>query len=128
MLTVLGVLIAIAPFDALFGGLVWASRRERLRQEVRARQVAVTDCIHERLGAVAAPVVRRHRGLWQVSVAVPFEHSALTEAILTVVLEAFAPHDRDRRSLEIVLTRQLGPSATKSTSIRSIRRESPSWT
>jgi len=29
---------------------------------------------------------------------------------------------------QIVLTRQLGPSATKSASIRSIRRESPSWT
>jgi len=70
MLILLGVLIAIAPFAALIGALGWTGRCERQRREVQARQVALTDSIHERLGAVAAPVVRRRRRGWQVSIAV----------------------------------------------------------
>jgi len=127
MLTLLGVLVAIAPFAALLGALTWTSRRERLRLEVHTRQVALTDSIHERLGAVAAPVVRRCRRGWQVRLAVPFERPALTEALLAIVLEAFARSDRDRHSLEIVLTRQLDPPAEPA-SARRVRRESPSWT
>jgi len=127
MLTLLGMLVAIAPFAALLGALAWTSRRERRRLEVHMRQVALTDSIHERLGAVAAPVVRRgHRG-WQVRIAVPFERPVLTEALLAIVLEAFARPDRDRHSLEIILSRQLDPPAT-AVGARSVRRESPSWT
>lgn len=127
MLTLLGILVALAPFAALVGALAWASRRERLRREVHTRQVALTDSIHERLGAVAAPVVRRCRRGWQVRIAVPFERPVLTEALLAIVREAFARPDRDRHSLEIVLTRQLDPPA-KPASARGVRKESPSWT
>jgi len=128
MLILLGVLIAIAPFAALIGALGWTGRCERQRREVQARQVALTDSIHERLGAVAAPVVRRRRRGWQVSIAVPFERPALTEALLAIVLEAFTSADRDRRSLEIVLTRQLDTPATNPAGAPGVRRESPSWT
>ena len=127
MLTLLGFLIAIAPFAALFGGLAWTSRRERLRCEVQMRQVALTDSIHERLGAVAAPVVRRRRRGWQVRIAVPFERPVLTEALLAIVLEAFTRPDHDRHSLEIVLTRQTDAPA-KPASAHRVRWESPSWT
>jgi hypothetical protein len=127
MLTVLGILVALAPFAALCGALLWTSRRERRRRDVLERQVALTDSIHERLGAVAAPVVRRRRRGWQVCIAVPFERPALTEALLAIVLEAFAAPGRDRRSLEIVLTRQL-ERPMKPAGAPAVRKESPSWT
>ena len=105
MLTLAGILIAIAPFVIVLGLLAWTSRRERRRREVHARQVALIDRIHKRLGAVASPVVRRHRRGWQVSMAVPFERPAMSEALLRIVLEAFPPRDRGQRPLEIVLSR-----------------------
>jgi hypothetical protein len=120
MLTLLGVLVAALPFAALLGLLAWTNRCERRRREVQARQVALTDCIHERLGAVAAPVVRRRRRGWQVRL-------AMTEALLAIVLEAFAPRDRAKPSVEIVLTRQANPPATTPATARGVRRESPSW-
>jgi len=114
----LGIVIA-APLAAILGLLasvlgllVWTSRRERLRGEVVARQIALTDAVHERLGAVVAPVVRRRRGGWQVRIAVPFERPAVTEALQAIVLEAFAPLSHDPRSVEVVLTRQSALAGT----------------
>jgi hypothetical protein len=129
MVTVLSAVVAIAPFAVVFALLALARRRERRRHDVRARQIALTDGVHERLGAVTAPVVRRRRGGWQVRMAVPFERPAVIEALLAIVLEVFAPRDRDRPQLEIVLTRQAaGPAATRQGD-RGIRREeSLSWT
>ncbi len=106
----LGIVITAAPLAAVLAWLAWASRRERLRGEVVARQIALTDAVHERLGAVVAPVVRRRRGGWQVRIAVPFERPAVTEALLAIALEAFAPLSHDPRSVEIVLTRQSAPA------------------
>jgi hypothetical protein len=109
----LGIVITAAPLAAVLGWLAWASRRERLRGEVVACQIALTDAVHERLGAVVAPVVRRRRrGGWQVRIAVPFERPAVTEALLAIALEAFAPLSHDPRSVEIVLTRQSAPAGT----------------
>jgi hypothetical protein len=116
----LGIVIAAAPLAAVLGlvaavlGLLaWTSRRERLRGEGVARQIALTDAVHERLGAVVAPVVRsRRRGGWQVRIAVPFERPAVTEALLAIALEAFAPLSHDPRSVEIILTRQSAPAST----------------
>jgi len=94
----LGIVITAAPLAAVLGLLVWTSRRERLRGEVVTRQIALTDAVHERLGPVVAPVVRRRRrGGWQVRIAVPFERPAVTEALLAIALEAFAPLSRRRR-------------------------------
>ena len=127
MLTVLAVFVALMPFVALIGALAWTNRRERRRLEVRARQVALTDSIHERLGAVAAPMVRRRNRGWQVRLAAPFERPALIEALLAIVMEAFAASDGERGSLEIVLTRQLDTLAPKPAGASGARRESPSW-
>jgi hypothetical protein len=127
MLTVLAVIVAVAPIAALIAALAWTNRRERRRCEVHARQVALTDSIHERLGAVAAPVVRRRRRGWQVRVAVPFEHPALTEALLAIVMESFAGSDRERRSLDIVLTRQFETLAPRPGAAPRARRELSSW-
>jgi hypothetical protein len=109
----LGIVITAAPLAAVLGLLAWTSRRERLRGEVVARQIALTDAVHERLGAVVAPVVRRRRrGGWQVRITVPFERPAVTEALLAIALEAFTPLSHDPRSVEIVLTRQSAPAGT----------------
>jgi hypothetical protein len=83
--------------------------------------------VHERLGAVAAPVVRRDRRRWHVCMAVPFERPAVIEALLAIVRETLAPRDGDRRSLEIVLTRQPRRSATPPAGGRDVRKESLSW-
>jgi hypothetical protein len=113
MRSLFGVVVAAVPFAVVFALLAWASWRERRRLDVQARQIALTDSLHERLGAVAAPVVRRRRGAWQVCIAVSFERHAVIDALLPIVREAFAPRDRDRRSLEIVLTRRPSGLATK---------------
>ena len=128
MLTMAGILIAIVPFVIVLGLLAWSSRREWRRHEVHMRQVALIDRIHKRLGAVASPVVRRSRGGWQVSIAVPFERPAIIEALLRIVLDAFPPRDRGQRPLEIVLTRRPGTPATRPGSAPRVGWESPSWT
>jgi hypothetical protein len=119
---VLGIVVASAPFAAVLGLLAWAERSERRRRDVYERQIALTDSIHERLGAVAAPVVHRRRHRWQVRIAVPFERPGVIEALLAIVREAFAP--LDRRSLEIVLTRQPAARAAKAAGEAGVRRES----
>jgi hypothetical protein len=129
MLTVLCVLVALGPFAVVFGLFAWTSRRERRRRDVEARQIALTDGVHERLGAAAAPIVRRRHGVWQVLMAVPFDRPAVIEALLAIVLEVFAPRDRTRPLLEIVLTRQADAPATKrERRDRGLREESLSWT
>jgi hypothetical protein len=95
-------------------------------REVQDRQIALTDGIHARLGAAAAPVVRRrHRG-WQVRMAVPFQRPAETETLLAIVLEAFAPGDRNPRALEVVFTRPPHAPATKLVGAYGVGRESSS--
>jgi hypothetical protein len=128
MLTLLGAVTATAPFAVVFALLAWAHHRECGRREVAARQIALTDTIHERLGAVAAPVVRRTHRRWQVRIAVPFERRAMIEALLAIVREAFVRHERDRRSLEIVLTRGLDTPVTPSAARHGVERETLSWT
>jgi hypothetical protein len=127
MLTLTGILIAIVPFGIVLGLLAWTSRLERRRREVQTRQVALIDRIHKRLGAVASPVVRRHRRGWQVSMAVPFERPAMSEALLRIVLDAFPPRDRGQQPLEIVLSRRPVPPLSR-TGATGVKRESPSWT
>ena len=127
MLTLLlCALVATAPFAVVFGLLAWTNRRERCRREVQARQVALTDGVHQRLGPVTAPVVNRRGGSWEVRIAVPFERPAVTEALLAIVLEAFAP--RERRVLKIVLTCQAYRAAKKREGPRDLKWESLAWT
>ena len=107
MLRVLALLVVAAvPFLAVLALFAWTDRRKRRRRDVEARQIALVEHIHEQLGAVAAPVLRRRRDGWQVRIAVPFGRPALTEALLDVVVHSVASSDGDRRSLEIIVTRQ----------------------
>jgi len=128
MLIVGAGIVAGAPFAIVVALLAWANRRERRRRETHARQIALTDSVHERLGAVAAPVVRRRRRGWQVCIAVPFERPFVVEALLAIVRETFAPRDGDGRAVEIVLTRQVNPLASARVAGRDVRKESLSWT
>jgi hypothetical protein len=126
MLVLVGALIAVAPFAVVIGLFAWTAWRERRHREVQDVQIALTDAIHERLGAAAAPVVRRRRRVWRVSMAVPFQRPIVIEALLAIVLEGFAPDEHDPRSLEITLTKQPHTQATKLAS--GVGRESLSWT
>ena len=128
MLTMAGILIAIGPVVVVLGLLAWTSRRERRRHEVHTRQVALIDRIHKRLGAVASPVVRRRRRGWKVSIAMPFERPAISEALLRIVLDAFPPRDRGQRPLEIVLNRRPDTPVTGVARDPGVRQESTSWT
>ena len=83
MATLVAVLILAAPIAAL-AALMWlTARRQARRQAEILRQIALTDALHARLGALLAPVVRwRHRA-WQVAVAVPFERPEIVASVLT---------------------------------------------
>ena len=119
-------LIGSAPFAIVLALLAWADQRERRRRDVLARQIALTDCIHERLGAVAAPVIRHRRGAWYVALAVPFDRPAVIEALVAIVLETFAVHER--RSLFIVLTHRPERPARRTAGGHGVKQESLSWT
>jgi hypothetical protein len=112
VLTLIAVLVALVPVVAMLALFAWASRRGRRQADVRARQIALTDAIHERLGAVVAPLVHRGRRGWQVHIAVPFEHRATMDAVLAVVREVFAPRVGDAGALKIILTRLDTPDPT----------------
>ena len=102
-----GAVIVTMPFAVIVGLLAWAERRDRNRRRVEARQIALTDAIHERFGAVAAPLVRRAHHGWQVRLAVPFDRPIVTQALVAVVWEALASCSHDSGRTEIVLTRRL---------------------
>lgn len=127
MVTLVGVLVTVIPFTVVIGLLAWMDRRERTRREVTDRQIALTDVIHERVGAIASPVVRRLRRRWQVRIAVPYERPDSVGRLLAIVLEAVAPTKRDPRPVEIVLTRQQDTARPEPTRVESPRRESLSW-
>jgi hypothetical protein len=59
----LGVVLAI-PILGLITLLRLTTVLERRREQVIARQIALTDAIHRVLGPVVAPIVRRRRGGW----------------------------------------------------------------
>jgi hypothetical protein len=124
MATLVGVLILAAPLIALAALVMLIERRRQRRQAEVLRQIALTDALHARLGALVAPVVRwRHRA-WQVAVAVPFERPAAVAAVLATVQEVFG-----RVRFEVVLSRQ-APAAPLPRAPRSaaVGRESLSWT
>src|ERR1043165_3688064 len=54
------------PFAFVVLLLKLADRRARWREYFAATQSAITDAIHERLGAVVAPTLRRSPGRWKI--------------------------------------------------------------
>jgi hypothetical protein len=123
MATLLGVLILVAPFGA-FAGLVWVLEQHQARRHAEiARQVALTDALHARLGALLAPVVHRRERRWRVEVAVPFEHPDVAAAVLTTADAVFGG-----ACYELVIRRQ-SPEASNVRARRPVTlgRESLSW-
>jgi len=124
METLVGILVLAAPIALL---LTLTSRldRSRLRRDLEiGRQIALTDAIHARLGAVVAPLVRRRRGDWSIAVAVPFERPAVVDAVLASVDQEFG-----RTHYTIVLSRQQPPApAARASRAVAHGGESLSWT
>ena len=71
-MTAVAIVVVLAvPVGAVLGLLRLATILERRREQVVARQVALTDAIHGAMGPVVAPVVRRGRGGWVGVLPVP---------------------------------------------------------
>jgi hypothetical protein len=122
--TLVGILVLATPVAILVTLFKGLDRREQRRRLEITRQIELTDAIHARLGAVAAPVVRRDRAGWRIAVAVPFERPAVADAVLATVHEAFG-----RGNYEVVLSRQtLAAPATKASRPVAHGEESLSWT
>src|SRR3989475_5080494 len=97
------VVVTLFPLAVVLTPLLLASRVERRRAAVIARQVELTEAIHRDLGAVVAPfVTRRPGGQWRVRIAVPFERPAVVEAVLAV------GHRTVPERFDLVLTPQEG--------------------
>jgi hypothetical protein len=123
MATLVGVLVLSAPFVTLATVLLVIERRQRRRTDEIRRQIALTDALHARLGALVAPVVRRRLRVWQVLVAVPVERPAVLAAVLEVVDRTF-----ERGAYEVVLRRQASPARSRSLRPATVGGESLSWT
>ena len=123
METLVGLLLAASPLLLTVALLVGAERRARARQAEIARQIALTDALHGRLGALVAPFVRRRRGHWDVSVALPAERPDLAAAVLTTVDEVFG-----HAAYELRLRRQASPLPAAPQPAARVAQESLSWT
>jgi hypothetical protein len=67
MTALAAVLVLGVPVAVLVGLLKLVDVLQRRRAEVIARQIQVTDAIHREFGAIVAPIVRRARGGWRVT-------------------------------------------------------------
>ncbi len=73
-----------------------AERIRRVRDEVAARQVMVTEAIHRELGAVVAPVVKKRMwGPWQIFIAAPFARPAVVERAIAIAHRTPVPRRRE---------------------------------
>ena len=124
MATLGAILFLVAQFGAVAALLFLMERRQQRRRDEIARQIALTDALHARLGALVAPVVRWRRRAWRVAVAVPFERPAVMAAVLATAADVF-----DQAPYEVVLSRQASAVPIPRTPRRAeLGRESLSWT
>jgi hypothetical protein len=123
METLIGLTFAMSPLVLVVALLLAVDGRHRRRESEVARQIALTDALHARLGALVAPVVRRRHGVWRVSVAVPVDQPRIIGALLAIVDEVFG-----RAAYELRLSRQV-PVAPRTATLRPARTERAlSWT
>lgn len=124
MATLVAVLMLAAPFAAL-AALMWLTARRRARRRAEIlRQIALTDALHARLGALVAPVVRWRARAWQVTVAVPFERPEVVASVLTAADQVLG-----LARYEVVLSRQTPAApAVRAARRTTLGRESLSWT
>jgi hypothetical protein len=111
MATFFGPIAAAVPLVALTVFLIallrLTDRVQRGREDVRARQIVLTDAIHARLGAIVAPtLLKRPWGRWQVRIAVPFARPDVVSAVLSIADDTMRTMDRRPRDFRIVLTPQ----------------------
>jgi hypothetical protein len=105
METLLGIGFLATPVAALVALVAVVDRRRARRLGEIVRQITLTDALHARLGAVAAPVVRWGGRRWQVTIAVPFERPEVVTDVVRTVDEVFGP-----AAYEVVLCRQAAPA------------------
>jgi len=123
METVIGLMFAASPLALVVLLLAVVERRQRHRHAEIARQIALTDALHARLGALVAPVVRRRAGVWHVNVAVPVADRRVAGAVLTTVDEVFG-----RVAYELRLSRQAASTPPAAAPRRARRVGELSWT
>jgi hypothetical protein len=124
MVTLVGILVFAMPIAALVVLARLTERHRTHRESEILRQIALTDALHARLGAVVAPVVHRRGRVWQVAVAVPFERPSVGATVLQTVDEMFG-----RVRYEVVLSPQVPTAASPHASRRAaLGQESLSWT
>jgi hypothetical protein len=102
------VVLALSPCIIVLALLVLATWRERVRDQVLARQATLTYAIHRELGGVASPIVTKGLAApWRIRMAVPLGRPASVAAVLAIVnreLESSGVAQRER--YQIVLTRE----------------------
>ena len=106
-LTLVSVVIFLLLVFALIGcPMLLTDWLQNRRQAVIRRQIALTDAIDGRFGAVVAPVVKRPLwGPWQIQIAVPFTRPGAVGRILAVAHEVLSVADcMNPGRYEIVLT------------------------
>ena len=126
--------VALFPIALMAGALLALERRARVRLAECARQIAVTDAVHAKLGAIVAPVVRRRLGgRWQLVIPVPFDDLDSVGRVVRAAYEGFdAPERAIPSRFEIVLSPQekFVPRRERAAVVaaRRSRGESVSWT
>jgi len=92
-----GVMIAstgaftVLVFMTIGGPMVLGDWIRKRREMVISRQIALTDALDGRFGAIVAPVVTRSLfGSWEVRIAMPFLRSAVLAQMLSVIDDVFA--------------------------------------
>jgi len=124
MATLGALLVLSMPIVALVALAQLSEHRRAHREREILQQIALTDALHGRLGAVVAPVVHRRGRVWQVMVAVPFERPSVGATVLQTAHELFGGV-----RYEVVLSRQAPAVAPPHASRRApLGQESLSWT
>ena len=122
--SLLGILMLSLPLVTVVALVALVERRRTRRRAEVARQIALTDALHARLGAAVAPFVRRRRRRWEIAVAVPFERPVVVSGVLATVDEMFGG-----ATYEVVLSPQGGPALERRTRRTTpLGEESLSWT
>jgi hypothetical protein len=124
MESLMGILMLSAPLATVVALAALVERRRTRRRAEVARQIALTDALHARLGAAVAPFVRRRRRRWEIAVAVPFERPAVVTGVLATVDQMFGG-----MAYEVVLSPQTAPALEpRPRRTTPLGQESLSWT